>query len=79
MTMISIGGGLAICSTFLRRVSCKWAKELPQPFAAARGACHHPSLMLFQGHHNQRFFPAVEARIVVHRHDVPLSTISQKS
>jgi hypothetical protein len=65
--------------TLLCGVSYKWAEELPQFFAAAGWAGHYPSFMLLQCHHDQRLLPAIEARIVVHRHGELLLTISQKS
>jgi len=65
--------------TLLCGVSNEWAKELLQLLAAARRASDFPGRMLLQGHHDQRFLPAIEALIVVHWHGAPLSTISRKS
>lgn len=54
--------------TLLCGVSDEWAKDLPQVLAAARRTCDFSCVVFFQRYHNQRFFPAIEALIVIHRH-----------
>jgi hypothetical protein len=65
--------------TLLRGMGDERAEELLQFFAAACGTYDFPCRMLFQCDHDQRFLPAIEALIVIHRHGAPLSAISQKS
>lgn len=57
--------------TLLCGVSDEWAEELLQFLAAAGLTFHFASLMLSQRHHNQRFLPAIQALVVVHRHGAP--------
>ena len=56
--------------TLLRGVSDKGTEQLLQLLASASRTGNLACCMLFQCYHDQRFFPAIEALIVVHRHGV---------
>lgn len=60
-------------STFLGRPCDETGDQLLQLFAAARGTRCLAAFVLFQSDGDERFFPALKAFIVVHRHMIPLT------
>ena len=66
---------LRMLLTFLGRVGDERRIELLHLSAAAFRACHLGGFMLLQRQDHQRFLPAVQTFIVVHRHKVPFLTL----
>lgn len=64
-------GAVSMVLTLLCGMGDEWAKKLLQLLAPARRTGDLARFVFLQRYHNQRFFPAIEAFIVVHRHSEP--------